>query len=523
MTAALHKKFGNHVPDILDCLAQLSNDEVPTPPRIGRDMLDLLPVAVWSNPNFKWLDPFSKSGVYLREVAARLLEGLAKWEPDFEKRRDHIYRKMLYGNAITTMTGMIARRSLYCSRDASSELSVVHFDNPDGLLPFTPAEHTWSGNTCKICGAPKSMEREGRENYAHAFIHDAYPTEEMKSMKFDVILGNPPYHIESDGNTRTRTLYNLFVERAIAMQPKHVLMITPSRWFAGGLGLEGFRSKMLSDKQISHIVDYPLSKDCFPGVKIRGGVSYFLWTKGHTGGCTVRNVRGNEIRPPMVRNLSDYDVFVRFNEGVGIIEKVRAKKEPTLDNRVSSLVPFGLRAKFRDYVPAGTVGAITLNIMGRKTEWIKPESVTVGMDLVPKWKTLLHAAYGEDHDGPYSVIANPFVAAPDSACTETYLVIRSFETELEANNLAAFLRTKFARFLIWLRMNTQHVRKDLFAFVPDLDWKKSWTDEALYARYGLTEDEVDVIENQIRPMATPGANDVVDDPAETVIEDEAEQ
>ena len=523
MTAALHKKFGNHVPDILDCLAQLSNDEVPTPPRIARDMLDLLPVAVWSNPDYKWLDPFSKSGVYLREVAARLLEGLAKWEPDFEKRRDHIYRKMLYGNAITTMTGMIARRSLYCSRDASSELSVVHFDNPDGLLPFTPAEHTWSGNTCKICGAPKSMEREGRENYAHAFIHDAYPTEEMKSMKFDVILGNPPYHIESDGNTRTRTLYNLFVERAIAMQPKHVLMITPSRWFAGGLGLEGFRSKMLSDKQISHIVDYPLSKDCFPGVKIRGGVSYFLWTKGHTGGCTVRNVRGNEIRPPMVRNLSDYDVFVRFNEGVGIIEKVRAKKEPTLDNRVSSLVPFGLRAKFRDYVPAGTVGAITLNIMGRKTEWIKPESVTVGMDLVPKWKTLLHAAYGEDHDGPYSVIANPFVAAPDSACTETYLVIRSFETELEANNLAAFLRTKFARFLIWLRMNTQHVRKDLFAFVPDLDWKKSWTDEALYARYGLTESEVDVIENQIRPMATPGANDVVDDPAETVIEDEAEQ
>ena len=520
MTGILNRRFGNHVPDILDCLEQLSNDEVPTPPRIARDMLDLLPPEVWTNPDYKWLDPFSKSGVFLREVAARLLEGLTGWEPDFEKRRDYIFRKMLYGNAITTMTGMIARRTLYCSSDASSELSVVRFDDPDGNLPFTIGEHTWKGNTCKTCGAPKSYEREGRENYAHGFIHAAYPTEEMKDMKFDVILGNPPYHVESDGNTRTRNLYHLFVERAIAMEPRHVLMITPSRWFAGGLGLDTFRANMLSDKQIEHIVDYPNAKDCFNGPKIRGGVSYFLWTKGHSGGCTVRTGRGHEIGPPMVRDLNDYDVFVRFNEGVGIIEKVRAKKEPTMDLRVSSLVPFGLRAKFRDYVAEDTPAAIALHIMGRKTEWVSPESVTVSKDLVPKWKTLLHAAYGEDHDGPYSVIANPFVAAPNSACTETYLVISSFDTEEQAANLAGFLRTKFARFLIWLRMNTQHVRKDLFAFVPELDWTQPWTDEDLYARYGLADDEIDVIEYQIRPMATPAAGAPVDDPGENAAGDE---
>lgn len=304
------------------------------------------------------------------------------------------------------------------------------------------------------------------------------------------------------------------------MDPKHVLMITPSRWFAGGLGLDNFRARMLADSQMVHIVDYPQSKDCFPGVKIRGGVSYFLWTKGHSGGCTVRTGRGDIIGPPMVRSLNDYDVFVRFNEGVGIIEKVRAKNEPTMDNRVSSLVPFGLRAKFRDYVPEGTSGAIALHVMGRKQEWIDPESVTVNRDLVPKYKTLLHAAYGEDHDGPYSVIANPFVAGPDSACTETYLVIGSFDSEEEAKNLAGFLRSKFARFLIWLRMNTQHVRKDLFAFVPDLDWTRPWTDDDLYARYGLTEEEVDVIEHQIREMKTPVDGAPEDDPAEIANEDE---
>lgn len=520
MTGKLRSRFGNHVPDILDCLAQLSNDEVPTPPRIARDMLDLLPAEVWSNPDYKWLDPFSKSGVYLREVAARLLGGLAEWESDFDKRREHIFRNMIYGSAITTMTGMIARRSLYCARDASSDLSVVKFDCPDGNLPFAPAEHTWSGNTCQICGGPRSLDREGRENYAYAFIHGEYPTKEMNDMKFDIIVGNPPYQIDSDGNTRTRAIYQLFVERAIAMEPEHVLMITPSRWFAGGLGLDNFRARMLADQQMVHIVDYPQSKDCFPGVKIRGGVSYFLWSKGHSGGCTVRTGRGAEIGPPMVRSLNAYDVFVRFNEGVGIIEKVRAKNEPTMDNRVSSLVPFGLRAKFRDYMPEGTLGAIVLHIMGRKQEWIDPESVTVNQHLVPKYKTLLHAAYGEDHDGPYSVIANPFVAGPGSACTETYLVTGSFDTEAQAENLAGFLRSKFARFLIWLRMNTQHVRKDLFAFVPDLDWTRPWTDADLYARYGLTDDEIDVIEHQIREMKTPGDGAAEEDPAEIVTEDD---
>src|SRR4051794_23189596 len=161
-----------HVPDILDCLAQLSNDEVPTPPNLARDMLDVLPQEVWSEPDYRWLDPFSKSGVFLREAAKRLLDGLAELEPDFDRRREHIYKQMLWGTSITEMTGQISRRSLYYSRDSSGEHSVVRFADAAGNLPFIPADHTFDDGRCTLCGAPEDLERgESRENYAYSFIH----------------------------------------------------------------------------------------------------------------------------------------------------------------------------------------------------------------------------------------------------------------------------------------------------------------------------------------------------------------
>ncbi len=494
-----------HIPDILECLAQLSSDEVPTPPKLANAMLDLLPDEVWTNPDYRWCDPCSKSGAFLREIARRLLfEGLVEWEPDFEKRREHVFRNMIFGCGITELTGIVSRRTVYYSSHATNEYAVIHMDSDDGNIPFVRAEHAFIERRCTICGAPEDLERgPGRENYAYAFLHKAFPTKEMKDMKFDVIVGNPPYQIDSDGNTRTKPIYQLFVEKAIEMDPRYVLMITPSRWFAGGLGLEQYRARMLKDHRLARVVDYPQSKDCFPGVKIRGGVSYFLWDRAHTGGCTIQTVREKSVGQPMTRDLDAYNVFVRFNEGVGIIDKVGAEGYPTMDQRVSSLVPFGLRAKFRDYVDPGSPGAIALHVMGREIKWIDLASVTNNQQWVPKWKTLLHAAYGEDHDGPYSVIANPLVAAPESACTETYLVIGTFDTEQEAENLAAFLRTRFARFLIWLRMNTQHVRGELFAFVPDVDWTRRWTDEDLFDHFDLTDAEIAVIEANIREMTAP--------------------
>ena len=495
---------GRHIPDILDCLAQLSDNEVATPPDHAAAMLDLLPSDIWSDPTIKWLDPCSKSGVFLREIAVRLFEGLAGWESDFEKRREHIFREMLFGAAITEMTGIISRRTVYCAHDASGDLSLVRFEDSNGNIPFIGAKHDFINDRCRICKAPAELERgETRENYAYSFIHGTFPTKEQSSMKFDVIVGNPPYQIDSDGNTRTMPVYQLFVEKAIDMDPQHVLMITPSRWFAGGLGLGPFREKMLADQRVEQMVDFPKSKDCFPGVKIRGGVNYFLWSRDHSGDCSIRTVRGSEVGSPMTRSLGQFDIFVRFNEGVSIVEKVQGLKEETMDATVSALVPFGLRAKFRDYVDKEHPEAIDLHVMSRKVEQIARSSVSNNDQWIDKHKTLLHAAYGEDHDGPFSVIANPFAVAPSSACTETYLVVGAFDSAEEAENLAKFLRTKFARFLIWLRMNTQHLRREIFTFLPVLDWSREWTDTDLFERYGLTEDEVAFIDSQIKEMSEP--------------------
>ena len=309
------KPAAQHVPDILDCLAQLSNDEVPTPPKLARAMLDILPDEVWSNPEYRWLDPVCKSGVFLREIARRLLDGLAGWEPDFETRRDHIFRNMLFGASITEMTGVIARRSLYCSRDASGDHSVVRFADEAGNLPFIPTQHTFGADgRCGICRAPAELERgEKRENYAYSFLHGTYPTKEMAEMKFDVIVGNPPYQIDDGGHGTSATpVYHYFVERAIALNPRYVVMITPSRWFAGGKGLDAFRTKMLSDKRIRCLVDYPKLYDGFPGVKIRGGVSYFLWDRAHDGPCTIQAMwEGKPVGPSVARPLDAYDVLIR--------------------------------------------------------------------------------------------------------------------------------------------------------------------------------------------------------------------
>lgn len=338
-------RFSQHVPDILDCLAQLSNDEVPTPPKVARDMLDLLPAEVWTRPDFVWLDPFSKSGVFLREVAARLLVSLADWEPNFAKRRDHILRNMLFGASITEMTGIISRRTLYCSADASGSHSVVMFDDPQGNLPFVPGEHDFDNKgKCRQCGAPDSIERGSeRENHAYSFIHGTYPTEELATMKFDVIVGNPPYQLDDGGhNASAMPIYQHFVQRAIDLAPRYVVMITPSRWFAGGRGLDSFRHRMLHDGHIRKLVDYPKLYDAFPGVKIRGGVSYFLWDRDHPGECEVQTmIDGRKVGPAMSRSLSAHDVLVRRNEAVSILDKVQALRteegaeEDVLRDRVS--------------------------------------------------------------------------------------------------------------------------------------------------------------------------------------------
>ncbi|UZF54070.1 Eco57I restriction-modification methylase domain-containing protein [Gordonia polyisoprenivorans] len=497
-------RFEQHVPDILDCLAQLSNDEVPTSPKLARAMLDLLPEHVWHEPSYRWLDPFSKSGVFLREIATRLLDGLTAWEPDYVKRREHIFRNMLYGAAITEMTGIISRRSVYCTADASSAYSVVRFKEPAGNIPFIRSDHDFNRERrCRLCNAPEDLERgDSRENYAYSFIHGTYPTKELTDMKFDVIVGNPPYQIDSDGNTRTMPIYQKFVERAIEMDPRYVLMITPSRWFTGGLGLDEFRARMIADRHLSKLVDNPKLFDCFPGVEIKGGVSYFVWDRDHDGDCEFSTRVNGTVTSTMVRDLRAGDgVLIRDNLAASIVEKVRALHTGnTLDSVVSSRIPYGasLSTNFKADSLEPFEGSIPI-VKGNGSGYIRPDQITKNADWVNSWKVLIpKAGDGHGRESAY-VLGEPIAVAPGSVSTDTYLVAGRFEDRVGAENYANYLVTKLVRFLVLQRKATQDLVPERFKFVPMLDMARPWTDEQLYDVFLLDEDERQYVESRILP------------------------
>lgn len=506
----------NRNPDILTCIANLSNDEVFTPPEFANRMLDTLAEAwaadndgadIWADCSVRFLDPCTKSGVFLREITSRLTKGLAAEMPDLQARVNHILTQQVFGIGITQLTSLLARRSVYCSKHAKGTHSIAKgLAKDEGNIWFERVEHSWSKDRCEYCGASKkSLNRgEGLETHAYAFIH----TDDIRSrvadlfggeMQFDVIIGNPPYQLDDGGfGTSAAPIYQMFVEQALALDPRYAVFVTPSRWMAGGKGLDKYRERMLSDKHLRKIVDFPKLYEAFPGVKIRGGISYFLWDRDREGPCEVQTIwDGKPTGPAVARYLNTYDILVRRNEAVPILEKVRAKKEPTLDARVSSGRPFGFRTFFHGKEdPKGIKKPVKL-FGSQKVSWIARSEITVNTDWIDEWKVLMTAVQGTSAAVETKFLSKPIIAAPGTACTETYLVAGHFDNEAEAANYAAYLRTRFVRFLVSLRKATQHATRDVYAFVPDLPLTQAWTDAKLYKRYGLTKDEIAFIESQV--------------------------
>lgn len=492
-------------PDILEVISDLSNDEVFSSPKLANRMLDLLPKDVWTNPELRFLDMGTKTGVFLREITKRLMAGLESTFPEEQPRLTHILKNMVFGVAITELTSLMARRTLYCSKDASSSFSVVPMDSPQGNIWFERVEHNYSSGKCLECGGVESqLERAGRENYAYAFIHESgrEALREAMDMKFDVIVGNPPYQMESDGSSRTLPLYNLFVEQAIALNPTYIAMITPARWVAGGLGLGEYRERMLQDKRLRVLVDYPNASEVFPGVEIKGGVSYFLWDKSWTGDCEVTMIRGDEIHGPEMRDLSEYDVLVRDSRGLAILQKVLSHSEDSLMEILAVDKEFGMTSNFSGYEMSESPGTIAIYAKSgskRVQGWIKRADITKSQSLIDKWKVLIPEAYGAGESVPHQVLGQTIVAAPPSVCTQTYLFVFT-DSEIKAKSIDSYVRTRFVRFLIQLRKIGQHATRATYLWVPQQDWSQTWSDEVLYAKYGITTEEKTYIETMVKEM-----------------------
>lgn len=517
-------------PDVLTCIANLSSDEIFTPPELANRILDGLTEAwaanneganLWADSTVKFLDPCAKSGVFLREITARLTEGLKTEIPDLQNRVNHILTKQVFGIGITHLTGLLSRRSLYCSKHANGIHSVTtSFTHDDGNIWFQRLDHVWQNKKCKFCGASKAVFNRGKtlETHAYALIHNNNPEVKLTeifggNMQFDVIIGNPPYQLnDGGGGTSAVPIYQLFVEQAKKLRPRYLSMIIPSRWFAGGRGLDEFRESMLTDKRLRSIDDYLGASDVFPGVGLKGGVCYFLWDRDNEGQCRVttrfKDWPVSIATRPLLENGAE--IFIRFNEGVSILNKVMKTEGSTTfalpDKKrffqlVSARKPFGLASTFKGKTSKST-GDLDVYQKGSKT-YISRNKITAGASLINKWKLFVGFAApgtGNKDTYPHRVISTPFVGEPNSISSETYLCIGPFGSKKEAENVLSYLSCRLTRFLIQLHKASQNTTRKVYTFVPTQDWTRKWTDADLYKKYGLSNEEIAFIEKIVRPM-----------------------
>lgn len=321
-------------------------------------------------------------------------------------------------------------------------------------------------------------------------------------MQFDVIIGNPPYQLGSDGGTRDVPIYQHFVEQAKKLAPRFLSMIIPSRWVAAGLGLGDFRAEMLGDQRIRKLVDYPDSSELFSSVKLMGGACYFLWNRDNPGLCETTLVRAGQELETVERRLDEFDILVRDSRALGILRKVRDRQEPSIFDVLSADKEFGLTSNFDDYEKEPFPSAIPLYAYQRGQRlvgWIARDKITKSSDLIDTWKILIPAAGFESQILPTLVLSSIRRASNPSACTQTYLFLAA-TSEAEADSMDSYVETRFFRFLVWLRKVSQHATRSTYTWVPQQSWDRLWTDVDLYEKYDITEHEQAFIESLIRPI-----------------------
>lgn len=324
--------------------------------------------------------------------------------------------------------------------------------------------------------------------------------DDVKHMKFDVIISNPPYQLNDGGHgASAKPIYHLFIEQAKKLNPKYISMIVPARWYAGGKGLDSFRDNMLKDNRITELHDYVSASDCFSGVEIKGGVCYFLWDKNAKSDCNIITHKGNNVISSMKRPLLEKgnDTFIRYNDAIQIIRKIKQFGEPTFDFLVSPRKPFGFPSNFRDYKKTVT-GNNSIFIYAQKdTGYVTKQQIEKNVDCINKWKVFIPEAIGA---GNMEIdIVKPILGTPNTVCSETYVMVGPLESEVIAKNVIRYINTRFFHFLLGLKKITQHTTSKTYSFIPQQDFKLAWNDEMLYKKYKLSNAEIEFINNSVLP------------------------
>ena len=507
----------NYNPDVLSCLANLSNDEGFTPPKLVSDILDMLPQELFTNMETTFLDPVSKSGVFLREIADRLMKGLEAQIPDKQERANHIFQNQVFGIAITELTSLLSRRSVYGTKSANNKYSFCEtFENEQGNIVFDKIKHNWKNGKCTFCGASqKEYDRsKDLETHAYQFIHTNNP-KKIFNMKFDVIIGNPPYQLNDGGGTgdSAKPIYNLFIQQAKKLNPKYLCMIVPSRWMKGGKGLNNFREEMINDTRIKVIHDFEDAKECFPNINLDGGVCYFLWDKNYNNKLDFYYKPKDGIKILEKRYLKNTFsmTVIRDHRQISIIEKVRNKTENKFSEIVSSRKPYSISTdlfnspdkygykkipvklfdnSYKIYGVKGNKGGAK-RVIGYIDRKLVPST-----NSIYKYKLFQSYAYTTTSTIPPKII----IGYPNEVCTETFLRIGVFNTKKEAANCLSYTKTKFYRALLFFNRIQKNLSQSTFEFIPLEDFSQNLTDEKLYKKYELTQEEIDFIESMIKPM-----------------------
>ena len=405
---------------------------------------------------------------------------------------DDIVENNMYVICNTPMAKGITHRTLFGFRQVDQKANIKNVQlieraskDQEGLVKELKSVGFWKGNSSK------------------------------QEMKFNAVVGNPPYQIMDGGGTGSSAtpIYNKFVDLAKLLNPNNVSMIIPAKWYTGGKGLDEFRANMLNDKQLIKLFDYEDSRDCFPTVDIAGGVCYFLWNKGSDNKCVVTSILGS-FRNESTRYLNEHDTFIRNQKVLDIINKVKSQTfTGFLSQTVYSRKPFGIRSFQRGF-PAKPGRNISLFGSDGIT-YMEEKDVPQNKEIVDKWKVIMSKASAEhagqtDANGRKRIVSRLEVLPPYTICTESYLLLDIFDNEEEAQNLKKYIRTCFTRFLLASILITQNIVRDKFKFVPiqnyknnsDIDWSQSIPDidRQLYTKYNLSDDEIAFIEKMIKPM-----------------------